>query len=33
MGVVTEKDDVPVRAQFAYGMFDTRGKVRPAEPK
>jgi hypothetical protein len=28
LGVVTERNDVPLRAEMGYGMFDTRGKVR-----
>lgn len=26
IGVVTERDDAPLKARLAYGMFDTRGK-------
>ena len=26
LGVVTDRDDVPLRAELATGMFDTRGK-------
>lgn len=28
LGVVTERHDPDVRTEMAYGMFDTRGKVR-----
>jgi hypothetical protein len=28
VGVVTEKQDIAIRARFAYGMFDTRYEVR-----
>ncbi len=28
LGVVTERHDAGVRTEMAYGMFDTRGKVR-----
>ncbi len=27
LGVITERDDVRLRTEMAYGMFDTRGKV------
>lgn len=27
IGVETEKQDVDLRTEMAYGMFDTRGKV------
>ncbi|KAG2436133.1 hypothetical protein HYH02_011642 [Chlamydomonas schloesseri] len=32
LGVVTEKNDPGLRAEMAYGMFDTRGKVDPFDP-
>ncbi|GAB4821653.1 hypothetical protein N2152v2_008699 [Parachlorella kessleri] len=33
VGVVTDRDDVELRAKMAYGMFDTRGKVDPFDPE
>ncbi|KAK9867341.1 hypothetical protein WJX84_005086 [Apatococcus fuscideae] len=29
VGVVTERDDIALRSEMAYGMFDTRGRVDP----
>ena len=33
LGVVTERDDVPLKAEMARGMFDTSGKVDPFDPE
>lgn len=33
LGVVTERDDRPVKAEMARGMFDTSGKVDPFDPE
>lgn len=33
IGVVTERDDLPLKAQMARGMFDTSGKVDPFDPE
>lgn len=33
LGVVTERDDKPVKAEMARGMFDTSGKVDPFDPE
>eukprot|EP00879_Flechtneria_rotunda_P019841 GHRR01020855.1.p1 GENE.GHRR01020855.1~~GHRR01020855.1.p1 ORF type:complete len:296 (+),score=106.59 GHRR01020855.1:572-1459(+) len=30
--VVTSKDDISLRSDMAYGMFDTRGRVNPFDP-
>ncbi|KAL6759162.1 hypothetical protein V8C86DRAFT_2580560 [Haematococcus lacustris] len=32
VGVATARDDVPLRAEMAFGMFDTRGKINPFDP-
>ena len=33
LGVRTERDDVPLKAEMAVGMFDTRGRVDPFDPE
>lgn len=33
LGVVTERDDKPLKAQMARGMFDTSGTVNPFDPE
>ena len=33
LGVVTSKEDIPLKARLAWGMFDTDGKVDPFDPE
>jgi len=33
LGVVTERDDIEIKAEMARGMFDTTGKVDPFDPE
>ncbi|PSC70875.1 putative aarF domain-containing kinase 1 [Micractinium conductrix] len=33
LGVVTEREEPPLQAKLAYGMFDTRGKADPFDPE
>lgn len=33
LGVVTDRDDVPLKATMAVGMFDTSGRVDPFDPE